>query len=111
MQVKLCIALLDIDDEFVHKYQCCQYHSICVYMTIYMYSTVCVFMQLEDFYAELKWEFHTWGKSCIHVDTNTLAHIIKGLVYKDGADIAIRYICTCINPLKLPNVGVYGFLR
>ena len=24
----------------------------------------CYYSQLDDFYAELKWEFHTWGELC-----------------------------------------------
>ena len=73
-----------------------------------MYSTV-FFMQLDDFYAELKWEFHTWGKLLVY---KYLFYFGKGLVdfcVRMVLDIAISYTCTCTNPLKLSN-SVYGHL-
>ena len=32
------------------------------------------FVQLDDFYAELKWEFHTWGKSVENLVSKFLAN-------------------------------------
>lgn len=29
---------------------------------VILFAAACHCSQLDDFYAELKWEFHTWGK-------------------------------------------------
>ena len=53
----------------VHVYPAC-YNIVlactcgAIYTMFYVYvSHTLSFMQLDDFYAELKWEFHTWGES------------------------------------------------
>lgn len=79
-------------------------HQLDVYVHVYTYymHTVCVFIQLDDFYAELKWEFHTWGMfvtcTCVwHLYENSSLYILahvghKGLVgslCRDGTDVPL----------------------